>query len=189
MSERRDCAIVGSDIRSSVIGRAMANGGMVTADEVIRSFKPSGGHVAAGTVLPLTVGEWVGRERKRFPLCVALGYEVGGRLMTILYRERDYVAAALSTSVAGASFRGNRLCFWSRSTLDSDGAWLAATRRGSGQHDQRSGPHGKTFQVAAANRNGVTAALLARKGCFVRSISRRPVRLLRCLPRDARIIY
>jgi 2-methylcitrate dehydratase PrpD len=25
---------------------------------------------------------------------------------------------------------------------------------------------GKTFQVAAANRNGVTAALLARQGCF-----------------------
>ncbi len=31
MSERRDCAIVGSDTRSSVIAAAMANGGMAHA--------------------------------------------------------------------------------------------------------------------------------------------------------------
>ncbi len=147
MSERRDCAIVGSDIRSSVIAAAMANGGMAHGDEVDPvHLSSSGGHVAAGTVpTALTVGEWVGASGNDFLCAVALGYEVGGRLMTILYRERDYVARRFyHTSVAGAL-----------TSAVTASLLLGLDRR--------------SIQTALglAARNGVTAALLARKGCFV----------------------
>ena len=173
MSERRDCAIVGSDIRSSVIAAAMANGGMAHGDEVDPvHLSSSGGHVAAGTVpTALTVGEWVGASGKDFLCAVALGYEVGGRLMTILYRERDYIARRFyHTSVAGAltsAVTASLLLGLDRRSIQTALGLAAYQAAGPDNMTKDPGHMGKTFQVAAANRNGVTAALLARKGCFV----------------------
>ncbi|MGH7847822.1 MAG: MmgE/PrpD family protein, partial [Candidatus Binatia bacterium] len=61
MCDRPECAIVGYNLRSSVAGAAMANGGMAHGDEVDPvHLSSSGGHVAAGAVpTALTVGEWV----------------------------------------------------------------------------------------------------------------------------------
>jgi len=168
-----ECTIVGYKERTSVVSAAMANGGMAHGDEIDPVHLPSfGGHVAAGPVpTALTVGQWVNATGKDVLRAVALGYEIGGRLMTIFYRERDYltrrfyhtsVAASLSSAVTAALL------------LDLSGQSMEvalglATYQAAGPDNMTKDPGhmGKTFQVAAANRNGVTAALLAQKGCFV----------------------
>lgn len=169
---RPECTIIGHHATTSVVNAAMANGGMAHGDEVDPVHSTSvGGHVAAGPVpAALTVGEWINASGKDVIRAVALGYEVGGRLMTIFYRERDYtsrrfyhtaVAANVSSAVAAGVLLG----------LDRQALQVAmclATYQAAGPDNMTRDPvhMGKTFQVAAANRNGVTAALLARQGCF-----------------------
>jgi 2-methylcitrate dehydratase PrpD len=129
-----------------------------------------GGHVAAGPVpTALTVGEWTGASGKEVLRAVALGYEVGGRLMTIFYRELDYAARRFyHTAVAAnvtSSIAAGLLLGLDRRQLQS--AMCLAVYQAAGPDNMTKDPvhMGKTFQVAAANRNGVTAALLARQGC------------------------
>jgi 2-methylcitrate dehydratase PrpD len=173
MTEKPDCTIVGHPCRASVIGAAMANGGMAHGSEVDPvHLSSSGGHVAAGTVpTALTVGEWVNASGSDLLRAVALGYEVGGRLMTILYRERDYIARRFyHTSVAGAlssAVTASLLLGLDRRSIQTALGIAAYQAAGPDNMTKDPGHMGKTFQVAAANRNGVTAALLARKGCFV----------------------
>ena len=167
-----ECTIIGHAATTSVINAAMANGGMAHGDEVDPVHSTSvGGHVAAGPVpTALTVGEWLDSSGKDVVRAVALGYEVGGRLMTIFYRERDYtsrrfyhtaVAANVSSAVAAGVLLG----------LDRQALQVAlclAVYQAAGPDNMTRDPvhMGKTFQVGAANRNGVTAALLARGGCY-----------------------
>ena len=173
MSDRPECAIVGHNLRSSVVGAAMANGGMAHGDEVDPvHLSSSGGHVAAGTVpTALTVAEWVDAAGSDLVRAVALGYEVGGRLMTILYRERDYVARRFyHTSVAGAltsAVTASLLLGLEPRSIQVALGLAAYQAAGPDNMTKDPGHMGKTFQVAAANRNGVTAALLARKDCYV----------------------
>jgi 2-methylcitrate dehydratase PrpD len=168
-----ECTVVGYDWRTTVVSAAMANGGMAHGDEVDPVHLTSaGGHVAAGPVpTALTVGQWLDASGSDVLRAVALGYEVGGRLMTLLYRERDYiarrfyhtaVAGALSSAVTAALLMG--LNGSSMRAALGLGAYQAA---GPDNMTKDPGHMGKTFQVAAANRNGVTAALLAEKQCFV----------------------
>src|SRR5262249_3375255 len=100
-----------------------------------------------------------------------LGYEVRGRLMDIFYRERDYVtrrfyhtsvAGALSSAVSAALLLG-----LDRRAMQVALGLAAYQAAGPGNMTKDPGHMGKTFQVAAANKNGTTAALLARKGCHV----------------------
>ena len=169
---RGDCTIIGHAGSTSVINAAMCNGGMAHGNEVDPVHATSvGGHVAAGPVpSSLAIGESVGASGKDVLRAVVLGYEVGGRLMTIFYRERDYtkrrfyhtaVAANISSAVSAGILLG----------LDKQAMQVAmclATYQAAGPDNMTKDPvhMGKTFQVAAANRNGVTAALLAHKGCF-----------------------
>src|SRR5262247_4129353 len=98
------CTIIGQRRRVPVVSAAMAHGAMAHGDEVDPVHATSvGGHVAAGPVpTALTVGQWIGASGKDVIRAVALGYEVGGRLMTLLYRERDYIARRFyHTAVAG----------------------------------------------------------------------------------------
>jgi 2-methylcitrate dehydratase PrpD len=169
---RPDCTIIGHSIRASVINAALANGGMAHGDEVDPVHSTSvGGHVAAGPVpTALTAGEWLDASGEEVLRAVVLGYEVGGRLMTIFYRERDYVerrfyhtaiAANLSSAVTAAL-----LLKLDRQQLQVALCLAAYQAAGPDNMTRDPGHMGKTFQVGAANRNGVTAALLARKGCF-----------------------
>ena len=173
MSDRQECTIINHNIRSSVIGAAMAHGGMAHGDEVDPvHLSSSGGHVAAGAVpTALTVAEWVDAAGSDFLRAVALGYEVGGRLMTVLYRERDYTARRFyHTSVAGALASGVTaalLLGLDRDAIQRTLGLAAYQAAGPDNMTKDPGHMGKTFQVAAANRNGVTAALLARKGSSV----------------------
>ncbi|MDB5927551.1 MAG: hypothetical protein JWN13_6487 [Betaproteobacteria bacterium] len=168
---RGECTVIGHPNPSSLINAAMANGGMAHGDEVDPVHSTSvGGHVAAGPVpTALAVGESIGASGKEVIRAVTLGYELGGRLMPIFYRERDYVsrrfyhtaiAANLSSAVAAGVLLG----------LEPQALQVAlclATYQAAGPDNMTRDPAhmGKTFQVAAANRNGVTAALLAREGC------------------------
>jgi len=167
------CTIIGQKGRVPVVSAAMANGAMAHGDEVdpvhLTSF---GGHVAAGPVpSALSVGQWVQASGRDILRAVALGYEVGGRLMTIFYRERDYVRRRFyHTSVAGAlSSAASAALLLGLDCRAMQVALGLAAYQAAGPDNMTKDPGhmGKTFQVAAANRNGVTAALLARKDCHV----------------------
>src|SRR5262247_2205305 len=167
------CTIIRQRRRVPVVSAAMAHGAMAHGDEVdpvhLTSF---GGHVAAGPVpSALSVGQWVEASGRDILRAVALGYEVGGRLMTILYRERDYVARRFyHTSVAGAltsAVTASLLLGLEPRSIQVALGLAAYQAAGPDNMTKDPGHMGKTFQVAAANRNGVTAALLARKDCYV----------------------
>ena len=165
------CTMIGHPGRTSVVHAAMANGAMAHGDEVDPvHLKSVGGHVAAGPVpSALSVAEWLDASGADLLKAVTLGYEVGGRLMTIFYRERDYVArrfyptavvGAISSAVSAGVLLGLK-------PAQMRVALCLATYQAAGPDNMtKDGGHmGKTFQVGAANRNGVTAALLAAQGC------------------------
>lgn len=171
MGGTADCTMIGHAGRTSLVNAAMANGGMAHGDEADPvHLKSVGGHVAAGPVpAALTVGQWTGASGRDVLRAVALGYEVGGRLMTIFYRERDYVArrfyptavvATISSAVTAALLLGVN-----REQLQVAMCLAAYQAAGPDNMTKDPGHMGKTFQVGAANRNGVTAALLAHDGC------------------------
>jgi 2-methylcitrate dehydratase PrpD len=171
MGGHADCTMIGHDDRTSVVNAAMANGAMAHGNESDPvHLKSVGGHVAAGPVpSALTVGQWLGASGKEVLRAVVLGYEVGGRLMTIFYRERDYVArrfyptavvGAISSAVAAGALLG-----LNREQMQVAMCLAAYQAAGPDNMTKDPGHMGKTFQVGAANRNGVTAALLAHDGC------------------------
>lgn len=171
MGGAAECTMIGHAGLTSLVNAAMANGGMAHGDEADPvHLKSVGGHVASGPVpTAITVGQWTGASGKDVLRAVALGYEVGGRLMTIFYRERDYVArrfyptavvATISSAVAAGILLG-----LGRERMQI--AMCLAAYQAAGPDNMTKDPAhmGKTFQVGAANRNGVTAALLADDGC------------------------
>lgn len=166
-----ECTVIGHLERTSVVNAAMANGAMAHGDEVDPvHLKSVGGHVAAGVVpAALAVGEWTGASGADLLRAVILGYEVGGRLMTIFYRERDYLTRRFyPTAVVGAvsaAVTAGALLGLDRERMQV-ALCLAAYQAAGPDNMTRDPAHmGKTFQVAAANRNGVTAAMLAQDGC------------------------
>ena len=163
--------IIGHAGRTSVVNAAMANGAMAHGDEADPVHLTSvGGHVAAAPVpTALSVGEWTNASGADLLKAVALGYEVGGRLMTIFYRERDYVARRFyPTAVVGAiSSAATAGVLLGLQPARMRVALCLAAYQAAGPDNMTKDPGhmGKTFQVGAANRNGVTAALLAADGC------------------------
>lgn len=175
MGGAAECTMIGHAGLTSLVNAAMANGGMAHGDEADPvHLKSVGGHVAAGPVpAALTIGQWTGASGRDVLRAVALGYEVGGRLMTIFYRERDYVArrfyptavvATVSSAVTAALLLGS-----SREQMQVAMCLAAYQAAGPDNMTKDPGHMGKTFQVGAANRNGVTAALLAHDGCHAPS--------------------
>ena len=171
MGGTAECTVIGHGGQTSLVNAAMANGGMAHGDEADPvHLKSVGGHVAAGPVpTALTVGQWLDASGQDVLRAVVLGYEVGGRLMTIFYRERDYtVRRFYPTAVVGnisSAVAAGVLLGLSREKLQV--AMCLAAYQAAGPDNMTKDPvhMGKTFQVAAANRNGVTAALLAHDGC------------------------
>lgn len=171
MGGTAECTMIGHAGLASVVNAAMANGAMAHGDEADPvHLKSVGGHVAAGPVpTALTVGQWLNSSGADVLRAVVLGYEVGGRLMTIFYRERDYTARRFyPTAVVGAissAVSASVLLGLNREQMQV--AMCLAAYQAAGPDNMTKDPAhmGKTFQVGAANRNGVTAALLARDGC------------------------
>ena len=173
MGGSAECTMIGHAGLTSVVNAAMANGGMAHGDEVDPVHLTSvGGHVAAGPVpTALSVGQWTSASGMDVLRAVVLGYEVGGRLMTIFYRERDYVKrrfyhTAVAANLSSAATAGVLLGL-DRTKMQA-ALGLAAYQAAGPDNMTKDPAHmGKTFQVGAANRNGVTAAILARQGCHV----------------------
>ena len=171
MGGNAECTTIGHAGLTSVVNAAMANGGMAHGDEADPVHLTSvGGHVAAGPVpTALTVGQWIDARGEDVLRAVVLGYEVGGRLMTIFYRERDYVARRFyPTAVVGtisSAITAGALLGLNRGEMQVAMCLAAYQAAGPDNMTKDPGHMGKTFQVGAANRNGVTAALLARQGC------------------------
>jgi len=171
MGGAAECTMIGHAGRTSLVNAAMANGGMSHGDEADPvHLKSVGGHVASGPVpTALTIGQWTGASGRDVLRAVVLGYEVGGRLMTIFYRERDYTARRFyPTAVVGAissAVSAGVLLDLNREQMQV--AMCLAAYQAAGPDNMTKDPAhmGKTFQVAAANRNGVTASLLAHDGC------------------------
>ena len=170
-----ECTMIGHAGLTSVVNAAMANGGMAHGDESDPvHLKSVGGHVAAGPVpTALTVGQWLDASGADVLRAVALGYELGGRMMTIFYRERDYVARRFyPTAVVGAlSSAATAGLLLKLTPQQMQVALCLAAYQAAGPDNMTKDPGhmGKTFQVGAANRNGVTAALLAADGCHAPS--------------------
>jgi 2-methylcitrate dehydratase PrpD len=171
MGGNPECTMVGHAGLTSLVNAAMANGAMAHGDEVDPvHLKSVGGHVAAGPVpTALAVGQWLDAGGRDVLRAVVLGYEVGGRLMTIFYRERDYttrrfyptaVVGAMSSAVSAGVLLGLK-----REQMQVAMCLAAYQAAGPDNMTKDPGHMGKTFQVGAANRNGVTAALLAHGGC------------------------
>ena len=171
MGGEAECTMVGHAGLTSLVNAAMANGGMAHGDEVDPvHLKSVGGHVASGPVpTALTVGQWIDASGADVLRAVALGYEVGGRLMTVFYRERDYVARRFyPTAVVGTlSSAVTAGILLDLNPGQMQVAMCLAAYQAAGPDNMTKDPAhmGKTFQVGAANRNGVTAAVLAREGC------------------------
>ena len=171
MGGHAECTMIGHAGLTSVVNAAMANGGTAHGDEADPvHLKSVGGHVAAGPVpTALTVGQWLAVDGRAVLRAVVLGYEVGGRLMTIFYRERDYAARRFyPTAVVGtinSAVTAGVLLRLNREQMQV--AMCLAAYQAAGPDNMTKDPAhmGKTFQVGAANRNGVTAALLACDGC------------------------
>ncbi|HKA43417.1 MAG TPA: MmgE/PrpD family protein [Burkholderiales bacterium] len=171
MGGAAECTMIGHGGLTSLVNAAMANGSMAHGDEADPvHLKSVGGHVAAGPVpAALTVGQWLAASGQDVLRAVVVGYEVGGRLMTIFYRERDYAArrfyhTAVVATVSSAVAAGVLLALSAR---QMQVAMCLAAYQAAGPDNMTKDPvhMGKTFQVGAANRNGVTAALLAQDGC------------------------
>ena len=171
MGGEPQCTMIGHAGLTSVVNAAMANGGMAHGDEADPvHLKSVGGHVAAAPVpTALTVGQWTGASGVDVLRAVVLGYEVGGRVMTIFYRERDYVARRFyPTAVVGtlsSAVSAGLLLGLNRTQMQVAMCLAAYQAAGPDNMTKDPGHMGKTFQVGAANRNGVTAALLAQAGC------------------------
>lgn len=171
MGGKGECAVLGHRLNTSVVHAALANGGMAHGDEVDPvHLKSAGGHVAAGIVpTALAVGEWLDKPGKEVLRAIVLGYEMGGRLMPIFYRARDYVTRRFyPTAVVGtlsSVVTAGILLGLGREQMQI--ALCLAAYQAAGPDNMIKDPvhMGKTFQVGCANRNGVTAALLAANGC------------------------
>ncbi len=171
MGGKAECTVIGERELTSVVNAALANGGMAHGDEADPVHSTSvGGHVASAPVpSALAVGQWLNASGADVLRAVALGYEVGGRLMTIFYRERDYVARRFyPTAVVGAvSSAVSAGLLLNLTPRQMQVALCLAAYQAAGPDNMTKDPAhmGKTFQVGAANRNGVTAAILAEQGC------------------------
>ena len=171
MGGEAECTMIGHAGLTSVVNAAMANGAMAHGDEVDPVHLTSVGcHVAAGPVpTALALGQWLDAGGRDVLRAVVLGYEVGGRLMTIFYRERDYTARRFyPTAVVGAmssAVSAGVLLGLKREQMQVAMCLAAYQAAGPDNMTQDPSHMGKTFQVGAANRNGVTAALLAHGGC------------------------
>ena len=172
MGGAAECTMIGHAGLTSVVNAAMANGGMAHGNESDPvHLKSVGGHVASGPVpTALTVGQWLGASGSDVLRAVALGYEAGGRMMTIFYRERDYVARRFyPTAVVGTMSSAVAAGLLLKLTPGQmQVALCLAAYQAAGPDSMTKDPAhmGKTFQVGAANRNGVTAALLAQEDCY-----------------------
>jgi 2-methylcitrate dehydratase PrpD len=169
-SGERVATVAGSDVVCGPMEAALANGMLAHSDETDDSHAPSQSHPGCAVVpAAYAVGEQFAIGGTRFLRAVALGYDVGPRVMMALGGLRyqmathhsahkiagDFGAAAGAASAAGLNTQQMR---WALDYAAQQASGIAAWQRDT-EHVEKSLVFG-----GLAARNGVTSALLIHLG-------------------------
>jgi 2-methylcitrate dehydratase PrpD len=162
--------IVGSTLTAAPGDAALANGVMAHADETDDSHNASRSHPGCAVVpAALATGEELGIDGARFLRAVALGYDVGTRVVMAMGGAEFSYASSLSThSIAGTFGAGAaaacaagldaRQMRWALDYTAQQSSGIRAWRRDTDHIE-------KAFVFAGMTaRSGVTSALLVRSG-------------------------
>jgi 2-methylcitrate dehydratase PrpD len=164
-----EAVVAGSDVVTSAVNAALANGMTAHADETDDSHLTSRSHLGCGVVpAALAMAEKDGRSGEDMLKAVVLGYDIGGRLTVSLGADSIYDAGHSTHSFAalfGAAAAAGALA-----GLNPDQArWLLSftAQQTSGVSCwQRDGDHiEKAFDFGGMGaRNGVAAATMVQAG-------------------------
>jgi 2-methylcitrate dehydratase PrpD len=166
----KTATVVGTKITCGAIEAALANGMMAHSDETDDSHAPSHSHPGCSIVpATLAAGEQFGISGSRFLRCVALGYDIGTRVMLTLgglpyqmetHRSSHNTAANFGSGAAAGCAAGlneQQMRFildYSAQQCSATAAWQRDT-----EHVEKSMVFG-----GAPARNGVTSAILIQLG-------------------------
>jgi len=157
--------VVGTSIVTSAVNAAFANGMMAHADETDDTHPFGPFHAGCGVVAAaLATGELVGSSGSDVVRAVALGYDVGARLLMALGGTRHnpscmtntFASAATSAALLRLNQRQVRHAF----------SYAGQQASGLGYWDRDPEHIEKAFDFGGmGTRNGVTAAVLVSMGC------------------------
>ncbi len=164
-----EAVVAGSDLVTSAVNAALANGMTAHADETDDSHLTSRSHLGCGVVpAALAMAEKEARSGEDMLKAVVLGYDIGGRLTVSLGADRFYEAAHSTHSFAalfGAAAAAGALAGLTRQQV----RWLLSftAQQASGVNCwQRDGDHiEKAFDFGGMGaRDGVAAATMVQAG-------------------------
>lgn len=163
-----EASVVGSNMKTSPVNAALANGTMAHDMELDEVHEPSSTHAAA-VIIPaaLAMAEAAKTDGKALITATVAGYDIIGRLGRAMrydwQMDRGFHPSCTLGSVAAAAACAKVLNLNSDQTLNAialggcqAGGLMAILTET--EH------HSKSLQIGLPARNGVTAALLARKG-------------------------
>ncbi len=162
--------IAGSALTAPPADAALANGVMAHADETDDSHNASRSHPGCAVVpAALAVGEEIGLDGGRFLRAVALGYDIGTRLLLAMGGAEFSYDSSLSTHSIGGNFGAAaaaacaggldaRQMRWALDYTAQQSSGIIAWRRDT-DHIEKAFVFG-----GMPARNGVTAALVVRSG-------------------------
>ena len=162
--------IAGSALTAAPVDAALANGVMAHADETDDSHNTSRSHPGCAVVpAALAVGEELGIDGARFLRAVALGYDIGTRVvMAMGGAEFSYESSLATHSIAGtfgaaaaaacAAGLASREMRWALDYSAQQSSGIVAWRRDT-DHIEKAFVFG-----GMPARNGVASALLVRSG-------------------------
>jgi 2-methylcitrate dehydratase PrpD len=162
--------VLGTTLTASPADAALANGVMAHADETDDSHNASRTHPGAGVVpAALAAAEQLGCDGTRFLRAVALGYDIGTRVIMAMggyafSYESSHAAHSIMSVFGGAAAAGSianldaRQMRWMLDYTAQQSSGLVAWRRDSDHIE-------KAFVFSGMGaRNGITAALLVHSG-------------------------
>jgi 2-methylcitrate dehydratase PrpD len=157
--------VIGTDILTSPVNAAFANGMMGHADETDDTHPGGPFHAGCGTVAAaLATGELVGRNGAEFLRAVALGYDVGARLLLALGGTK-HNPSCMTNSFATAATSAAMLRLDSRQVRYVL-SYAGQQASGLGYWDRDLEHIEKAFDFGGmGTRNGVTAATMVAMGC------------------------
>jgi 2-methylcitrate dehydratase PrpD len=165
----KEAVVVGSDLVTSAVNAALANGMTAHADETDDSHLASRSHLGCGVVpAALAMAEKQGRSGEDMLRAVVLGYDIGGRSTVCLGADRFYEAGHSTHSFA--ALFGSAAAAGALAGLGQDQVrWLLSftAQQASGVNCwQRDGDHiEKAFDFGGMGaRDGVAAATMVQAG-------------------------
>ena len=106
-----EASVAGSDLVTSAVNAALANGMLAHADETDDSHEPSFSHLGCGVVpAALAMAERHGRSGEALLRAVVLGYDIGARF-TLALDPRDFYARGFSSHSFAGVFGASAAAF------------------------------------------------------------------------------